>query len=108
MEDTESNIQDFEDEDLVDNEDFKEEINVYIVEELHVAHDELKKLQDGDEETTPLVEIDLISTLQGEPKITLVEKALRPRYTLKSQDVIGFDDDDKFKYSFSTNRTNDI
>jgi hypothetical protein len=59
--DKESNIQDFEDEDMVDNEDFKEEMNAYIVEGLHVLHDELKKLQDGDEETTPLVEIDLIS-----------------------------------------------
>jgi hypothetical protein len=75
--DKESNIQDFEDEDLVDKEDFKEEMNVYIVEGLHVPHDELKKLQDGDEETTPLVEIDLISTLQDEPKIILVEGALR-------------------------------
>jgi hypothetical protein len=75
--DKESNIQDFEDEDLVDKEDFKEEMNVYIVEGLHVPHDELKKLQDGDEEITPLVEIDLISTLQDEPKIILVEGALR-------------------------------
>jgi hypothetical protein len=82
--DKESNIQDFEDEDLVDKEDFKEETNAYIVEGLHVPHDELKKLQDGDEETTPLVEIDLISMLQDEPNITLVEKALRPRYALKS------------------------
>jgi hypothetical protein len=75
--DKESNIQDFEDEDLVDKEDFKEEMNVYIVEGLHVPHDELKKLQDGDEEITPLVEFDLISTLQDEPKIILVEGALR-------------------------------
>jgi hypothetical protein len=35
-EDKESNIQDFEDEDLVDKEDFKEEMNSYIVEGLHV------------------------------------------------------------------------
>jgi hypothetical protein len=75
--DKERNIQDFEDEDLVDKEDIKEEMNAYIVEGLHVPHDELKKLQDGDEETTPLVEIDLISTLQDEPKITLVEGAPR-------------------------------
>jgi hypothetical protein len=75
--DKESNIQDFEDEYLVDKEDFKEEMNAYIVEGLHVPHDELKKLQDGDEETTPLVEIDLFSTLQDEPKITLVEGAPR-------------------------------
>jgi hypothetical protein len=52
-----SNIQEFEDEDLVDKEDFKEEMNVYIVEGLHVPHEELKKLQDGDEEATALVEI---------------------------------------------------
>jgi hypothetical protein len=82
--DKESNIQDFEYEDLVDKEDFKEDMNVYIAEGLHVPHDDLKKLQDGDEETTPLVEIDLISTLQDEPKITLVEGASRKRYTLKS------------------------
>jgi hypothetical protein len=90
--DKESNIQDFEDEDLVDKEDFKEEMNAYIVEGLHVPHDELKKLQDGDEETTPLVEIDLISMLQDEQKITLVEGAPRQRYTLKSQDIIGIND----------------
>jgi hypothetical protein len=103
--DKESNLQDFEDEDLVDKEDFKEEMNAYIVEGLHVPHDELKKLQDGDEKTTPLVEIDLISTLQNEPKITLVEGAPRQRYTLKPQDINGIDDD-KFKYSCSTNRIN--
>jgi hypothetical protein len=56
--DKESNIQDFEDEDLVDKEDFKEEMNAYIVEGLHVPHDGLKKLQDGDEEATTLVVID--------------------------------------------------
>jgi hypothetical protein len=49
--DKESNIQDFEGEDLVDKEDIKEEMNACIVEGLHVPHDELKKLQDGDEET---------------------------------------------------------
>jgi hypothetical protein len=103
--DKESSIQDFEDEDLIDKEDFKEEMNVYIVEGLHVPHDELKKLQDGDEETTPLVEIDLISTLQDEPKITLAEGAPRQRYTLKSQDIIGIDDD-MFKYSCWTNSMN--
>jgi predicted 3-demethylubiquinone-9 3-methyltransferase (glyoxalase superfamily) len=42
--DKESNIQDFENEDLVDKEDFKEEMNAYIIEGLHVPHDELKKL----------------------------------------------------------------
>jgi hypothetical protein len=50
--DKESNIQDFEDEDLVHKEDFKEKMNAYIVEGLHVPHDELKKLQDGDEEAS--------------------------------------------------------
>jgi hypothetical protein len=98
MGDKESNIKDFEDEDLVDKEDFKEEMNAYIVEVLHVPHDELKKLQDGKEETTPLVEIDLVSTLQDKQKITLVEGAPRQRYTLKSQDIIDINDD-MFKYS---------
>jgi hypothetical protein len=68
-------------------------MNAYIVEGLHVPNDELKKLQDGDEEAATLVEIDLTSTPLDEPNITLVEKALRPRYTLKSQDIIGIDDD---------------
>jgi hypothetical protein len=75
----ESNTQDFEDEDLVDKEDFKEEMNAYIVEVSHVPHDELKKLQDGDEEASTLVEIVSPSTPLDEPNITLVEKALRPR-----------------------------
>jgi hypothetical protein len=91
---------------LVDKEDFKEEMNVYIVEGLHVPYDELKKLQAGDEEATTLVEIDLTSTPLDEPNITLVKEALRQRYTLKSQDIIGIDDD-KFKYSCSTNSVND-
>jgi hypothetical protein len=39
--DKESNIQEFEDEDLVDNEDFKEEMNAYIIDGLHVPHDEM-------------------------------------------------------------------
>jgi hypothetical protein len=99
--DKESNIHDFEDKDLVDKEDFEEEMNAYIVEGLHVPHDELKKLQDGDEETTPLVEIDLISLLRDEPKITLVEGALRQ----KSQYIIGINDG-MFKYSCWTNSTN--
>jgi hypothetical protein len=55
---------------LVDKEDFKEEMNVYIVEGLHVPYDELKKLQAGDEEATTLVEIDLTSTPLDEPNIT--------------------------------------
>jgi hypothetical protein len=99
--DRESIILDFEDEDLVDKEDFKEEMNAYIVERLHVPHDVLKKLQDGDEETTPLVVIDRISMLRDEPKITPVEEALRQRYMLKSQDIIGINDD-MFKYSYWT------
>jgi hypothetical protein len=103
--DKERNIQDFEDEDLVDKEDFKEEMNACIVGGLHVPHDELKKLQDGDEETTPLIEIDLISTLQDERKITLVEGAPRQRYTLKPRDIIGIDND-MFKYSCWTNSMN--
>jgi hypothetical protein len=53
--DKESNIQDFEDEDLVDIEDFKEDMNAYIVEGLRVPHAELKKLHDSDEEATTLV-----------------------------------------------------
>jgi hypothetical protein len=100
--DKESNIQDFEDEDLVDNEDFKEEMNAYIIYGLHIPHDELKKMQKGNKETHSLVEIGSPSTPLDEPNITLVEKALRPRYTLKSQDIIGIDVD-KFKYSCSTN-----
>jgi hypothetical protein len=103
--DTESNIQDFEDEDLVDNEDFKEEMNAYIVEGSHVPHLKLKKLQDGDEVTTPLVEIDLISMLQDEPNITLVKEAPRQRYTLKFQDIIGINDY-MLKYSCWTNSMN--
>jgi hypothetical protein len=45
--DKESNIQDFEDEDLVDNEVFKEEMNAYIVDGLHVPHDEMEGMQKG-------------------------------------------------------------
>jgi hypothetical protein len=104
-EDKERNIQDFEDEDLVDKEDFKEEMNEYITEGLHVPRDELKKLQDGDEEATTLVKIDLTSTPLDEPNITLVKGAPRQRYTLKSQDIIGINDD-MFKYSCWTNSMN--
>jgi hypothetical protein len=82
--DKESNIQDFEDEDLVDNEDFKEEMNAYIIDGLHVPHDETEEVQKGNKETPSLVEIDSPSTPLDEPNITLVEKALRPRYALKS------------------------
>jgi hypothetical protein len=80
-------------------------MNAYIVEGLHVPHDELRKLQDGDEETTPLVEIDWISTLPDEPKITLVDGAPRQRYTLKSQDITGINVD-MIKYSCWTNSMN--
>jgi hypothetical protein len=96
--DKESNVQCFEDEDLIDNEDFKEETNANVVDGLHVPHDEMERVQKGNKETPSLVEIDSPPTAIDEPNITLVEKALRPRYTLKSQDVIGIDDD-KFKYS---------
>jgi hypothetical protein len=103
--DKESNIQDFEDEDLVDKEYFKEEMNAYIVEGLRVPHDELKKLHDGDEEATTLVEIDLTSTPLDEPNINLVKEDLRQRYTLKSQDIVGINDE-LFKYSYWTNSMN--
>jgi hypothetical protein len=63
-------------------------------------------VQKGNKETPSLVEIDSPSTPLDEPNITLVEKALRPRYALKSQDIIGIDVD-KFKYSCSTNSMND-
>jgi hypothetical protein len=62
-------------------------------------------LQDGDEEATTLVEIDLTSTPLDEPNITLVKEAPRKRYTLKSQDIIGINDD-MFKYSCWTNSMN--
>jgi hypothetical protein len=101
----ESNIQDFEDEDLVDKEDFKEEMNAYIVEGLRVPHDELKKLHDGYEEATTLVDIDLTSTPLDESNITLVKEAPRKRYTLKYQDIIGINDE-MFKYSCWTNSMN--
>jgi hypothetical protein len=104
--DKESNIQDLEDEDWDDNEDFKEETDANVVDGLHVPHDEMEGVQKGNKETPSLVEIDSPSTPLDESNITLVEKALRPRYALKSQDVIGIDDD-KFKYSCSTNRIND-
>jgi hypothetical protein len=103
--DKESNIQDFEDKDLVDNEDFKEEMNAYIAEGLHVPHDEMEGMQKGNKETSSLVEIGSPSTPLDEPNITLVEKALRPRYVMKSRDIIGIDVD-KFKYSCSTNSMN--
>jgi hypothetical protein len=105
-EDKESNIQDFEDEDWDDNEDFKEETNANVVDGLHVPHDDMEGVQKGNKETPSLVEIDSPSTPLDEPNITLVEKALRPRYKLKSPDIIGIDVD-RFKYSCSTNSMND-
>jgi hypothetical protein len=103
--DKESNIQDFEDKDWDDNEDFKEEKNANLVDGLHIPHDEMEGMQKGNKETPSLVEIDSPSTPLDEPNITLVEKALRPRYTLKSQDIIGIDVN-KFKYSCWTNSMN--
>jgi hypothetical protein len=103
--DKESNIHDFEDEDWDDNEDFKE-TNANLVDGLHIPHDEMEGVQKGNKETPSLVEIDTPSTPLDEPTITLVEKSLRPRYALKSQDIIGIDID-KFKYSCSTNSMND-
>jgi hypothetical protein len=93
MEDKERNIQDFEDEDWDDNEDFKEETNAHVVDGLHVPHDEIERVQKGNKETPSLVEIDSPSTPLDEPNITLVEKVLRPRYVLKSQDVISINVD---------------
>jgi hypothetical protein len=103
--DKERNIQGFEDEDLVDNEDFKEEMNAYIIDGLHISHDEMERMKKRNKETPSLVEIGSPSTPLDEPNITLVEKPLRPRYALKSQDIIGIDVD-KFKYSCSTNSMN--
>jgi hypothetical protein len=103
MEDKESNIQEFEDKDWDDNEYFKEETNANVVNGLHVSHDEIEGVQKGNKETTSLVEIGLPSTPLDEPNITLVEKALRPRHALKSQDIIGIGVD---KYSCSTNSMN--
>jgi hypothetical protein len=82
--DKERNIQGFEDENLIDNEDFKEEMNAYIIDGLHVPHDEMEGVQKGNKQTPSLVEIDSPSTPLDEPNITLVEKALRPRYAPKS------------------------
>jgi hypothetical protein len=53
-------------------------------------------VRNGNKETPSIVEIDSPSTPLDEPNITLVEKALRPRYVLNSQDIIGIDVD-KFK-----------
>jgi hypothetical protein len=104
--DKESNIQGFEDEDLIDNEDFKEDMNAYIIDGLHVPHDKMEGMPKGNKETPSLVEFGSPSTLLDEPNITLVEKALRLRYAPKSQDIIGIDVD-KLKYSCTTNSMND-
>jgi hypothetical protein len=104
--DKESNIQGFEDEDLIDNEDFKEEMNAYVIDGVHIPHDEMEGVQKGNKETPSLVEIDSPSTPLDEPNITRIEKPLRPRYVLKSHYIIGIDFD-KFKYSCSTNSMND-
>jgi hypothetical protein len=79
--DKESNIQDFEDEDLVDNEDFKE-MNAYIIDGLHVPHDEMEGMQKGNKETPSLVEIDSPSMPLDEPNITLVEKSSKDKVLL--------------------------
>jgi hypothetical protein len=63
-------------------------------------------VQKGNNETRSLIEIDSPSTPLDEPNITLVEKPLRPRYVLKSQDIIGLHVD-KFKYSCTTNSMDD-
>jgi hypothetical protein len=60
--DKERNIQDFEDEDMVDNEDFKEDMNAYIIDGLHIPHDEMEGMQKGNKETPSLVEIGSPST----------------------------------------------
>jgi hypothetical protein len=80
--------------------------NANVVNGLHVPQDEMEGMQKGNKETPSLVEIDSPSTPLDEPNITLVENALRPRYTLKSQYIIGIDVD-KFKYSCSTKSMND-
>jgi hypothetical protein len=72
--DKESNIQDFEDEDLVDNEDFKKEMNAYIIDGLHVPHHEMEGMQKGNKETPSLVEIGSPSTPLDKPNIILVKK----------------------------------
>jgi hypothetical protein len=63
----------------------------------------MEGVQKGNKETPSIIEIDSPSTPLDEPNITLVEKALTPRYALKSQDIIGIDVD---KYSCSTNSIN--
>jgi hypothetical protein len=81
-------------------------MNTYIVDGLNVPQDEMEEMQKGNKETPSFAEIGSPSTPLDEPNITLVEKALTTRYVLKSQDINGIDDN-KFKYSCSTNRIND-
>jgi hypothetical protein len=105
--DKESNIQDFEDEDSVDNEDIKEEMNAYVAGVIHVPHDEMEEMQKGNKYPTPFVDINSLSVLQDKPRITLVEKASRLRYMLKSQDIFGINDD-IIKCSCTTNGMNSM
>jgi hypothetical protein len=41
-------------------------MNAYIVDVLHVPHDEMEGMQKGNKETPSLVEIDSLSTLEDE------------------------------------------
>jgi hypothetical protein len=65
----------------------------------------MEGVQKDNKEIPSLVEIGSPSTLLDEPNITIFEKALRPRYMLEYQDIIGIYVD-KFKYSCSTNSMN--
>jgi hypothetical protein len=67
--DKESNIQDYENEDLVDKEDFKQKMNAYIVYGLHVPHNEMEGMQKDNKETPSLVEIGSPSTPLDDPNI---------------------------------------
>jgi hypothetical protein len=67
--DKENNIQGFEDEDFIDNEDFKGEKNTNVVDGLHVPHDEMEGEQKGNKDTPSLAEIVSPSTLLDEPNI---------------------------------------
>jgi hypothetical protein len=53
----------------------------------------MEVMQKGNKETPPLIEIDSPLTPLDEPNITLVKETPRQRYTLKSQDIIGINDD---------------
>jgi hypothetical protein len=67
--DKESNIQDYENEDLVDKEDFKQKMNAYIVYGLHVPHNEMEGMQKDNKKTPSLVEIGSPSTPLVDPNI---------------------------------------